>query len=207
MDFSGIISGKSVRATEFCAPVLEETNESSTWVQHNCISNKFISEARVVLTWRQTSNAEFLRKNGFIFFYGKLLEILGTSLELFSLFHVSLPSEKSQIFNSYHFGATGRWSRWKKKKKKKKKTTKAVVLLHNTIIKILTVDSFIVRNMRICLILVSDRLETFKVRSLAKGNTFVGMREGVRETGIRQKAFGPWSVWNLQLRVFGSRET
>ena len=30
MDFSGIISGKSVRATEFCAPVLEETNESST---------------------------------------------------------------------------------------------------------------------------------------------------------------------------------
>ena len=30
MDFSGIISGKFVRATEFCAPVLEETNESST---------------------------------------------------------------------------------------------------------------------------------------------------------------------------------
>ena len=30
MDFSGIISGKSVRDTEFCAPVLEETNESST---------------------------------------------------------------------------------------------------------------------------------------------------------------------------------
>ena len=69
MDFSGIISGKSVRATEFCAPVLEETNESSTWVQHNCISNKFISEARVVLTWRQTSNAEFLRKKRFYFFF------------------------------------------------------------------------------------------------------------------------------------------
>ena len=30
MDFSGIISGKSVRATEFYAPVVEETNESST---------------------------------------------------------------------------------------------------------------------------------------------------------------------------------
>ena len=84
MDFSGIISGKSVRAREFCAPVLEETNESSTWVQHNCISNKFISEARVVLTWRQTSNAQFLKKKTVLFFfYGKLLEILGTSLELF----------------------------------------------------------------------------------------------------------------------------
>ena len=30
MDFSGIISEKSVRATKFCAPVLEETNGSST---------------------------------------------------------------------------------------------------------------------------------------------------------------------------------
>ena len=135
MDFSGIISGKSVRATEFCAPVLEETNESSAWVQHNCISNKFISEARVVLTWRQTSNAQFLRKKRFYFFLWKTVRnFRNFSGTFFTLFQVSLPSEKSQIFNSYHFGATGRWSRWKTKtKKKQKKTTKAVVLLRNTI--------------------------------------------------------------------------
>ena len=95
----------------------------------------FISEARVVLTWRQTSNAEFLRKKRFYFFYGKLLEILGTSLELFySVSRFSSPLKNLKFFNSYHFGATGRWSRWKKKKKKKKNyESSSVAPQHNYI--------------------------------------------------------------------------
>ena len=128
MDFSGIISGKSVRATEFCAPVLEETNESFTWVQHNCISNKFISEARVVLTWRQTSNAQILRKKPFYFFLWKTVRnfrnFSGTFLFCFTfpfllknLKFLNLTTSELQVADHGE----------------KKKTTKAVVLLRNTI--------------------------------------------------------------------------
>ena len=53
INFSGIISGKSVRAKEFHASVLENINKSSIWVHNYFISKTFTSETRAVLTWRQ----------------------------------------------------------------------------------------------------------------------------------------------------------
>ena len=63
MEFSGIISGKSVRAMGFLASVREDTNKSSTSLEHYCISRMFTSKARDSSTWHKIANAMFFRKN------------------------------------------------------------------------------------------------------------------------------------------------
>ena len=134
MDFSGIISGKSVRATEFCAPALEETNESSTRVQHNCISNKFISEARVVLTWRQTSNAQFLRKKPFYFFLWKTVRnfrnFSGAFLLCFT-FPFPLKNLKFLTLTTSELQVADHGEKNKKKKPKKNYESSSVAPQHN----------------------------------------------------------------------------